>query len=300
MDDAAKPLSERERTVLLLAAEGLTDKQIALSLGLSRRTIGTYWERMRQKYGSFPRAQLVARFLRAGGPATFGELFSRWSDGVWIVSPHGRTLYSNDRVAVLFGMQPEDFTELPAAELLREATGEELDRIVASAKVGAHEREIRVDPPHRPPHWIRLRATLSDANGKAALVVIATDVTLQKRVDAALTSCDATLAFVSEYSSDFIARFDDQFVCVSANPSLLTASRVTRESVVGRPLQELERVFSPTPDWCQALRRCVKENRRQAFDAVLPDGRRAETHVLPEPTSDLIPRTVITLTRTTP
>ncbi len=64
---ALKPdsgLSEREREVLLLAADGLTDKEIALKLDIGIKTVRTYWDRMRVKYGAASRTQCLAMALR--------------------------------------------------------------------------------------------------------------------------------------------------------------------------------------------------------------------------------------------
>jgi len=64
--DAAKihALSQRERQLLKLAAEGLTDQGIAHRLGISLATISTYWVRIRGKLGQFNRTELVAHYLR--------------------------------------------------------------------------------------------------------------------------------------------------------------------------------------------------------------------------------------------
>jgi two-component system CheB/CheR fusion protein len=54
-------LSEREREILLLAAEGQTDKQIARDLDISESTISTHWTRMREKTKCANRAQLIGK-----------------------------------------------------------------------------------------------------------------------------------------------------------------------------------------------------------------------------------------------
>src|SRR5688500_6082165 len=51
-----RALSVREEEVALLAAEGLTDKEIADRLGLSPGTLRTYWERTRAKLGAKTRS----------------------------------------------------------------------------------------------------------------------------------------------------------------------------------------------------------------------------------------------------
>ncbi len=50
----------REREVLLLAAEGRSDKEIAERLGIARGTVVTYWTRLRERTGAVNRTQAVA------------------------------------------------------------------------------------------------------------------------------------------------------------------------------------------------------------------------------------------------
>lgn len=53
-------LSRREIEVLELVAEGRTNEQVALALGLSAHTVKMHLERMRSKLGVHDRAALVA------------------------------------------------------------------------------------------------------------------------------------------------------------------------------------------------------------------------------------------------
>lgn len=57
-------LSDREREVLFLAAEGLTDKEIASRLNIGPKTVRTYWDRMRHKLNAASRTQALATALR--------------------------------------------------------------------------------------------------------------------------------------------------------------------------------------------------------------------------------------------
>ncbi|MCW5937643.1 MAG: hypothetical protein KIT11_10100 [Fimbriimonadaceae bacterium] len=63
-DDRITP---REASILSLAAEGMTDKQIALELKLSVGTVRTYWSRIRIKLRALTRAQAVGVFSRTRG-----------------------------------------------------------------------------------------------------------------------------------------------------------------------------------------------------------------------------------------
>lgn len=53
---------KREEQVLVLAASGLTDKEIALRLGISPDTVGTYWRRILAKYQAASRTEVVAKY----------------------------------------------------------------------------------------------------------------------------------------------------------------------------------------------------------------------------------------------
>jgi DNA-binding CsgD family transcriptional regulator len=66
-------LSERERQIAFLAAQGLTDKEVQRRLGLSGSTIATYWKRIRQKLNTANRAEAIAKLLSSSdhGPAVF-------------------------------------------------------------------------------------------------------------------------------------------------------------------------------------------------------------------------------------
>ncbi len=60
------PFSPREHQVLTLAAEGLTNKEIAFRLGISERTIQFHINSIFNKTGSNSRTEAVALALRNG------------------------------------------------------------------------------------------------------------------------------------------------------------------------------------------------------------------------------------------
>lgn len=57
-------LSSRQRQILLLTAEGLSDDEIGRRLGISPLTVKTYIRRLYDRYGVRSRAAIVARWLR--------------------------------------------------------------------------------------------------------------------------------------------------------------------------------------------------------------------------------------------
>jgi len=57
-------LSQREGQLLEMAVSGMTDQAIANNLGISIATVGTYWGRIRIKFGPLSRTELVAIYLK--------------------------------------------------------------------------------------------------------------------------------------------------------------------------------------------------------------------------------------------
>jgi DNA-binding NarL/FixJ family response regulator len=64
--DDALHLSERERVILTLIAEGRTDNEIAMRLCLSAKTVSWYVEGIRARIDARSRAQAVAVAMRQG------------------------------------------------------------------------------------------------------------------------------------------------------------------------------------------------------------------------------------------
>ena len=77
LDDGTKAedgLSPRQKQILLLAAEGLTDRQIAARIGLGEGTVRTYWERIRGRLEARSRSEAIARSLGNEYKAAMAEL----------------------------------------------------------------------------------------------------------------------------------------------------------------------------------------------------------------------------------
>jgi len=122
-------LSPREHQLLRLAAAGFTDMAIAEQLGISEATVGTYWGRVRIKFGPYSRTELVAIMLRAESEATVEslrienaqlveemklqltsgsslsarELLEKAPDAILLVSEVGIIEYANGAAFELFG-----------------------------------------------------------------------------------------------------------------------------------------------------------------------------------------------------
>ncbi len=65
---------KREEQVLVLAAGGLTDKEIAIRLGISPDTVGTYWRRILAKYQAASRTEVVAKYAEDRSKAAVDNL----------------------------------------------------------------------------------------------------------------------------------------------------------------------------------------------------------------------------------
>ena len=65
---------KREEQVLILAAGGLTDKEIAIRLGISPDTVGTYWRRILAKYQAASRTEVVAKYAEDRAKAAVENL----------------------------------------------------------------------------------------------------------------------------------------------------------------------------------------------------------------------------------
>jgi DNA-binding CsgD family transcriptional regulator len=70
------PLTARQLAVLELAARGLSDKEIGVKLGISRRTVQDRFDYLRQRTGARSRTELVARAAEAGLIRSGSDIFS--------------------------------------------------------------------------------------------------------------------------------------------------------------------------------------------------------------------------------
>lgn len=141
-------LSERENEILDLAADGLTDVQIALRLTIRPSTVNSYWVRIRSKLGHRSRTELVAMSLRKEAKDEQAKLILRAQeferlafereelseaeqyasllrtglqalpDAVALVAENGVIHFANDRFAKLFGYERDELCGLRATTLI--------------------------------------------------------------------------------------------------------------------------------------------------------------------------------------
>lgn len=135
-------LSQREESILKLAADGLTDGAMAIKLGISEGTVGTYWSRIRAKIGPYSRTELVAVRVRnelqqkldavekdraalsvqlrsADKERGFYEsILDSSEDGIIIVHPNGEIVHANPAAHAIFCSGPDQLAGRPLLDLI--------------------------------------------------------------------------------------------------------------------------------------------------------------------------------------
>jgi PAS domain S-box-containing protein len=128
-------LSDREREILLLAAEGLTDKEISRDLGITESTISTHWVRMREKTKCANRAQLIAQAVVSIYRSTAAELqrtselyrilIDTLSDfAVFITDPERRVISWHPGVERIIGYTEQEWIGRSGDDLFTQEDGE--------------------------------------------------------------------------------------------------------------------------------------------------------------------------------
>jgi DNA-binding CsgD family transcriptional regulator len=110
-------LSEREEEILRLAAQGLTDKAIAASIGVQISTVRTYWDRLKTKLDATNRTEAVARSLRpiptdSGGASALGRFAESIPYLFALVDGSGQVEFANARWNVYFGSTASDWSRM--------------------------------------------------------------------------------------------------------------------------------------------------------------------------------------------
>jgi PAS domain S-box-containing protein len=135
-EEYLKPLSAREEEILRLAADGRTDKEIALVLAISIGTIKTYWERMRIKTGAASRSEVIAKviqdaFREAVAAAREAEqkyklIFEASPAAIAVLDAYGILLEANLNFGVMAGRYVDDLRGRPYDDLVADRPFQEL------------------------------------------------------------------------------------------------------------------------------------------------------------------------------
>ena len=106
-------LSPRQTEIMRLAAEGMTDKEIAQATGLSVGTLRSHWDRMRSRLGASSRGEVIARVAEEVRRVMSCELevlrhaLRQQRTLVWTVTAEGVVDYVNDGFVQFSGLPPE-------------------------------------------------------------------------------------------------------------------------------------------------------------------------------------------------
>jgi PAS domain S-box-containing protein len=287
-----------------MAAEGQTDKEIAGNLGLSLKTIHTYWDRMRQKFDSSTRTQVFAKFLRielsrGNSPERFHYLFSSWGEGVWVVAPPNTTIYANRRVAEIFGYTEEAFQALPSDKILEGARAPELAELIRDAGPAAASVEALIRTSANGNVWVQVTTTplMDGAAGQRSVVLRVLNISPQKGLEQTLRSSEANVRRIVEISSDSVCRFDGDLTCRYVNPSFLNLMGCAAEKVMDRRIEDLAGVLGTAEPWRMGLQQAMRTGEEYSFDQTISGRGKFRVYLLPEPSPDFQPTSIIALMR---
>lgn len=165
-------LTDREKAVLALAAEGKLDKEIAVELNIGVATVRTYWDRLRTKLKAINRAHAVSlgqdlhSLQERLGQEMDAFVLRRLEDiAIFACTEDGRLLTWNRGVESLFGYKEHEWVGqhmamffVPEDKEDADKELEEADRMEASLHDRWHLRKdgsrfwgtntvIRCDPP---------------------------------------------------------------------------------------------------------------------------------------------------------
>lgn len=248
----SESLSPRERQLLLLAIQGLTDQGIANELGISVATVSTYWGRVRIKYGPYPRAELVAKFVQSemsrataalkASEARLSTLIESSPLGVTLADPEGKILFANSAYAKLAGRPAQDLVGLMAVDLVHP---DDRDNVAAKwAKAitddqpyTAEYRLLRPDGSHI---LARSRGDVWHIDGKVGgRVGVIEDITASRAAEEARRVAEQRYRTLLALAPEAILTVDDTLRIVEFNPGAERTFGYTAEEIIGEPLTKL-------------------------------------------------------------
>jgi PAS domain S-box-containing protein len=100
-------LSEREREVVRLTAQGLTDSAVGLQLGLAAETVRSHWKRVRKRLGEISRAEVI-RLLAHEEGNPYREVFDNLLTPVAYADSEGHYVDVNPALTDLIGCSRDE------------------------------------------------------------------------------------------------------------------------------------------------------------------------------------------------
>lgn len=253
-------LSDREKDVLALAGDGLTDKEIALQLSIATKTVRTYWDRMRQKMNASSRAQVIAKAFRQTydllreGEETYRKLLDLCQEGVWLLDSEGRTSFTSEKMAAILGYMADDLHGKQVSEFVPAEEADKFNRLLTAAELGPGKQTFDTKLVRRDGASVSLIVQASPRIDRKGLpigtLLVVTDVSER---DSLISQYDHRFWAIVEAATDPIARFSPDLKCTYVNPALAEAAEGTTDAFLGRHLAELDSYFQPTDAWRKGI-----------------------------------------------
>ncbi len=250
-------LSPRERELLVLAMNGLTDQGIAHKLGISVATVSTYWGRVRIKFGALPRPELVARFVQAemarateslaASEARLRTLLESSPLGTVLADPQGRILFANSAFERLAGRGAEELLGKRTIDLVHP---EDQTRLAAEwsrcIEQGVpYNAEYRLVRPDGSTVWARSRGNVWRIDEKVGgRVGIVEDVTAVHEAERARAAAERRYRTLLSLAPEAILSVDEDLKIVEFNPGAERIFGYAQDEAVGQPLSMLIPVSS--------------------------------------------------------
>lgn len=245
-------LSPRERQLLVMATNGLTDQAIANELGISLATVSTYWGRVRIKYGPLGRTEIVARYLRALMNRATAELRASESRmrtvlealpvGVFLADAEGRPIYVNSAYTDIAGrdeasLRQEGLASLvfpgdrPLADAARETCLTEGLGYVTEHRWTRGDESVA---------WVRIHSEAWHDEGRiVGRVGVVEDVTLEREARDRATEAEERYRLLFALAPEAIVSVDEDLNVVGFNASATRMFGYAVDEIVGQPLAVL-------------------------------------------------------------
>lgn len=245
-------LSPRERQLLVMATNGLTDQAIANELGISLATVSTYWGRVRIKFGPLGRTEIVARYLRALMNRASAELRTSESRmrtvlealpvGVFLADAEGRPVYVNSAYTTLAGKDQTALEEEGLASLVfpDDRAQADLARETCLADGLGYVTEHRWTRGDGSVAWVRIHSEAwRDEERIAGRVGVVEDVTLEREARERATEAEERYRLLFALAPEAIVSVDEDLQVVGFNASASRMFGYALEEIVGRALSVL-------------------------------------------------------------
>ncbi len=245
-------LSPRERQLLVMATNGLTDHGIANELGISVATVGTYWGRVRIKFGPLPRTELVANFLRSemarinaaltASEGRFRTVLEASPMGIVLSDASGKVLYVNPAYERITGVDQATLIENGTFPLVhpddQERVAEVWQRCLREGT--AYVSEHRYIRPDGNTIWIRSHGDAwHDGERIGGRVSLIEDITAAYEAERARDETESRYRTLLSLAPEAIISVNENLRIVEFNPGAENVFGYSAEEVIGELLTML-------------------------------------------------------------